>query len=455
MERILLDFENRSEQLLGDLFRLLRQPSVSITGEGVRDCAELTAELLSSAGVSSRLVETDGHPVVFGTYDEGAPRTLLVYGHYDVMPTGNLEAWNTPPFDPVVRDGKVFCRGVADNKGQFYAHIAAVKVLKEKTGRVGCNLRIVIEGEEETGSPHLGAFLETHRCELRADGAFTADALQHPNGQPFILPGLKGGLTIQLSCPGPRVPCHGAMADIVPNPLWRLVHALCALKGPDGEVLVQGFTESVRPLSQRERELLNTAPNPIAEVREDLGLERLLPEAEENFHIARTRPTFNISYIGDGEPGAGPRPNLPREAKAFIRMNLVPDQDPADIAGKIRLTLEKAGYGDISVVVVSATPASCTDVDHPFVLFATEIAGQAFQREPLLYPRVVGSGPDHYFTKVLGLPSVWVPYAGAFSETHAPNENMTLKAIFEGMRNSALLFSGMERYEPKQDRGAS
>ena len=446
MDKVLAYFDNHAEPLLDDLFRLLRQPSISGTGEGIRPCAALTKELLEDAGFSARLVETAGHPLVFGTYDEGAPRTLLIYGHYDVMPAGNPDAWKTPPFEPVVQDRTIFCRGVADNKGQFFAHIAAVKALRAAKGHVGCNLRFVIEGEEEIGSPHLGAFFEAHRHELAADGAFTADALQHANGQPFILPGLKGGLTLELTCPGPRVPCHGAMADIVPNPLWRLLHALGALRSPDGTIQVPGFLEHVRPLSPRERELLEGAPNPIAEVRDLVGLPRLLPEAEEHFHIARTRPTFNLSYIGDGDPGVGPRPTLPTEARAFLRINLVPDQDPEDITGKVRRALDNAGYGDVRVTVRNATPPSCTDVDHPYIQFVTEVARRAFRREPLLYPRVIGSGPDHYFTKTLGLPSVWVPYAGAFSETHAPNENMTLAAIFEGMRNSALLFDGMGRF---------
>lgn len=450
MDQIFAYFENHAESLLSDLFRLLRQPSISGTGEGIRPCAEMTRELLEDVGIPARLVETGGHPLVFGTYDEGAPRTLLVYGHYDVMPAGNPDAWHTPPFEPVIRQNTIFCRGVADNKGQFFAHIAAVRALRDLKGQVGCNLRIVLEGEEEIGSPHLGEFFEHHRHELAADGAFTADALQHANGQPFILPGLKGGLTLELTCPGPRVPCHGAMADIVPNPLWRLLHALGELRSSDGTVRVPGFLDAVRPLSPRERELLEAAPNPIAEVRDLVGLPRLLPEAEEHFHIARTRPTFNLSYIGDGEPGVGPRPTLPTEARAFLRINLVPDQDPRDIEKKVRQALDRGGYGDVRIAVRNATPPSYTDVDHPYIKFVTAIARQAFRREPLIYPRVIGSGPDHYFTKMLGLPSVWVPYAGAFSETHAPNENMTLTAIFEGMRHSALLFESMGCFSPER-----
>jgi acetylornithine deacetylase/succinyl-diaminopimelate desuccinylase-like protein len=324
------------------------------------------------------------------------------------------------------------------------AHIAAFDVLMRAKGRIGCNLRVLIEGGEEVGSPDLEKIFSEHREKFDADAALSADALQHPDGSPFILPGLKGGLTVELSARGARTECHGAMADIVPNPLWRIVHALSSLRSMGERVAVDGFYENVRPLSDEDRRLLSEAPNPVEELRAELGV--LLPQAEENFHIARTLPTCNVTLITDGNAGPSPRFSLPVSARAVLRMNLVPDQDPEDIADKIARHLKRHGFEDVVLRILSATPPSMTDAGHPYVKFAAEVAATAFERKPLIYPRVVGSGPDYHFTHTLGLPSVWVPYAGADAETHAPNENMSLKAYREGIYYSALFFSSFSDF---------
>lgn len=431
----------KKETYMKWLLDLLSIPSISITNENMRDCAEFVASLMRQAGLSPRLLDEYDPPMVYASYDEGAERTLLVYGHYDVQPPDPLGKWRSDPFKPLVRDDVIYARGVADNKGQFLAHIAAIELLLRERGKVGCNLRFLIEGGEEIGSPDLRRVFADHRDLFDVDAAFTSDALQHVNGQPFILPGLKGGMTVRLFAKGATIECHGAMADIVPNPLWRLIHALGTLKNEEGDILIEGFYDDAIPLSETDIELLAKAPNPIDGLRLELGLESLLPEAEKNFHVARTRPTCNITMIGDGNLSGRPRSNLPTEAHATLRLNIVPGQEPDDILGKLRRHLDEQGFEDIRAELLSATPASMTDVRHPYVRYTADVARDAFAREPLVYPRVIGSGPDHYFTKTLGVPSVWVPYAGGDSDTHAPNEHMTVPAFLEGICNSALFFA--------------
>lgn len=438
---------DNAERFVQRLLPLLAQPSVSAQKYGTEQCARLLAGMMEEVGIRTRLVSTDGEPIIFGHLDEGAANTLLVYGHYDVQPPEPLERWDSPPFEPVIRDGRIYARGAADNKGQLFAHLMAVAALKATRGRVGCNIKFLFEGEEEVGSPNLEPFVRQHAELLAADAAYTSDALQHPAGHPYIFPGLKGMLTIELVCQGPNRDRHSAMADIIENPAWRLVHALVSMRGLDGAVAVQGFAADVIPLTARERELLEAAPNPKDQLKRDLGLRSLLPAAEENFHVARTKPTFNISGIVSGYTGPGTKTVLPSTASAKLDIRLVPHQDPDDISRRIRDHLDRHGFDDVQMTVIGKAIPSWTDPDHPFVRLVTDAAREGFGREPLLYPRVIGSGPDYVFTRLLQLPSVIVPYAGASSEPHAPNENMTTAAFIEGIRTSAAVFARMESYE--------
>lgn len=447
MQDVFAHIEANRDDIIAKLLPLLAQRSISTQDDGVTACAELLAGMMEEAGIKTQIIPTARHPVVFGHYDEGAPNTLLVYGHYDVQPPEPYELWETPPFEPTIRDGRVYARGVADNKGQLFAHIMAIKALKAVRGRIGCNVKFLFEGEEEIGSPNLGPFIESHRELLAADAVYTADALQHPAGHPYIFPGLKGMVTMELTARGANRDRHSAMADIVENPAWRLVHALASMRSLDGEILVEGFRDGIVPLSDRDRELLGAAPNPKEQLKADLGLKSLLPAAEENFHVARTEPTFNISGIVSGYTGPGMKTVLPSVASVRLDIRIVPHQDPARIAQLVREHLDRHGFADIEMEVSGQLIPSMTDVSHPYVELVTAAAAEGFGRQPLLYPRVVGSGPDHFFTRTLGLPSVIVPYAGAGSETHAPNENMTIQAIVEGVRTSAAVFARMEGYQ--------
>ncbi len=435
---------DNAESLIRRLFPLLEQPSISAQNRGMEECASLLAGQMKDLDIETSTIPTEGYPVVLGRLDLGAPVTLLLYGHYDVQPPEPLELWNSDPFRPEIRDGYIYCRGVADNKGQLFAHLMALHVLRAVGEKPACNLLFLFEGEEEIGSPNLPGFVRAHAQRLKADGVLTADGTMTSTGNPLIMPGLKGILGVELVCRGANQDVHSAKADIVPSPAWRLVQALASMRTPRGLVTIDGFYDDVLPLTGRERELLEDLPDDSPFQKDLLGLDSLLPVADdEGYHIARTKPTFNISGIFSGYTGEGFKTVLASEATARLDIRLAPDQDPEDILSKIRQHLDTKGYGDMELHVKHSCPPSYTDVDHPFVQMAARAAGEAFGRSPWIYPKVIGSGPDWLWTKILGLPSVIVPYAGADSSTHAPNEKMSVENYLQGILFSATLFSGL------------
>lgn len=438
--------EENADRMLERLWPLLSQRSISAQGAGMSESARLLAQIMEDVGIKTQILPTSGETMVFGQVDERADTTLLVYGHYDVQPPEPLEQWKSPPFEPTVRDGFIYARGAADNKGQLYAHLMAIEALLATRGRLGCNVKFLFEGEEEVGSPNLAPFIRANKQLLAADACYTSDALQHPEGHPYIFPGLKGMVTMELTCRGANRDRHSAMADIIENPAWRLLHALTSMRDLDGQISVDGFYDDVVPLSRRDRELLAAVPNPKEQLKADLGLQSLRPAAEENFHVARTEPTFNISGLVSGYTDEGMKTVLPHVASAKLDIRLAPKQHPDRIASLVRAHLDKQGFTDVEMEVTGRSIPSMTDVEHPFVELVLEAAREGFGRDPLLYPKVVGSGPDYVFTDILGMPSVIVPYAGSGSEIHAPNENMAVDAIVKGARTSAAVFAHMHAY---------
>lgn len=442
--------KDNAESLVRRLFPLLEQPSISTQDSGMEKCAALLAQEMKDLDIETSIVPTAGYPVVLGRLDLGAPVTLILYGHYDVQPPEPLDLWNSDPFQPEIREGYIYCRGVADNKGQLFAHLMALHVLRALGRKPDCNLLFLFEGEEEVGSPNLPEFVRAQAHRLKAHGVLTADGTMTSTGNPLIMPGLKGMLGVELVCQGANQDVHSAKADIVPSPTWRLIQALASMRTPQGLVTIDGFYDDVLPLTDRERELLEGLPDDSLFQKDLLGLDSLLPVVkDEGYHIARTKPTFNISGIFSGYTGKGFKTVLASEATARLDIRLAPDQDPENILAMMRQHLDGRGYDDLKLHVKHSCPPSYTDVDHPFVQMAASAARKAFCRDPWIYPKVIGSGPDWLWTKILDLPSVIVPFAGADSSTHAPNERMSIENYLQGIRFSATLFSGLGGYLPK------
>lgn len=451
MEKINHRIDERRTEYLKQLFAFLRQPSISTQGVGIGECAEMLKRMLEELGAAAQIFPTAGHPIVYGELKGEADRTLLLYGHYDVQPPEPLDQWESDPFEPVLKDGRIYARGSADNKGQLFAHLAAVEALKAVEGKLPLNIKFLFEGEEEMGSPHLAPFIESHTELLAADAQLTADAGMHDSGRPMIIVGMKGLLYLELAAQGPSRDRHSAEADYAPNPAWDLIWALASLKGPDHRVKVAGFMDAVVPPSEEEMEIVSRLPVDREKLLRDRGLTHFIPTVGENFYAARMQPTFNISGLVSGYTGEGSKTVLPSVARAKLDIRLAADQKPRDICEKVKRYLTDNGFDNISVRMLGALEPSRSDLNHPFVRLVAETARQTLGQEPLLFPRIIGSGPDYLFTDRLGLASVILPYANPDCAQHAPNENLLVENFIAGIKTSAALFKAYARTGESED----
>jgi acetylornithine deacetylase/succinyl-diaminopimelate desuccinylase-like protein len=431
--------DRNRERFLEELFALIRQPSISAQNVGVAECAALLKSQMEAIGIPARILPTTGHPVVFGELaSPEARRTILIYGHYDVQPPDPLDLWNTPPFEPTIKDGRIWGRGTGDNKGQFFAHLKAVEAVRKVAGRLPVNVKFLFEGEEEISSRSLRGFIESNRALLAADFAFGSDGPMLPNHQPTVLFGVRGILGVEVSAQGANRDVHsGNLGVFVPAPAWRLVHFLSTLKDAQGRISVRGFADDVVPPTPLERDMLRTIPfDPV--VLTGLGLPAAPPEAGATyFERLMFQPALNINGLTSGYQGPGSKTIVPHRASAKLDMRLVVNQDPDDIFEKLVAHARANGFDDIAIERRGGFYPSRTPLDHPLGGAAARAVRQGFGKEPILQPCMGGSDPDYYFTKVLGIPRVNVPYAPHDENNHAPNESIMVEGFFSGIKTTA------------------
>ncbi|MBM4407018.1 MAG: dipeptidase [Chloroflexi bacterium] len=421
---------------LGRYLDFLRIPSISTLPEHAGDCraaAEWLAARLTEAGVEHVAVEeTGGHPIVTGDWlhAEGAP-TAIVYGHYDVQPVDPLDLWESPPFEPIVKGDRVQARGAADDKGQVMIHVPAVGALIATRGSLPVNLRFVFEGEEESSSAHLDAWLEANRERLRADVAIISDTSFFDGNRPAITIGLRGIMAAQVDVAGPAVDLHsGTYGGTVENPVFALATILAALKGPDGRIRVPGFYNEVRALTELDRESMRKLPFDEAAYLELTGSPALVGEAGFSTLERRgARPTLEINGIWGGFQGDGTKTIIPAHAHAKITCRLVADQNPETIFERLRLYVEDIAPPSVLVDVkfLGGGLPSLTPIDHPATRAAARALTETFGQEPL-YIREGGTIPvAASFEQILGLPVVLLGFTPPDDHAHAPNEYMNLR----------------------------
>jgi acetylornithine deacetylase/succinyl-diaminopimelate desuccinylase-like protein len=433
----------RRDEYLARLFDYLRQPSISAHGEGIGEVSEYIAGVLRDIGLEARVIPTDGWPMVLAERHDrpGAP-TILIYGHYDVQPPDPLDEWLSPPFEPTVRDGRIYARGAGDNKGQHFANILAIEALLAVRGALPCNVKVLLEGEEEIGSPQMPAFAREHRDELAADLVVTSDGPVHESGRPTLNFGVRGVLSFELRARGANRDLHsGNFGGIAPNPIWTLVQLLATMKDANGTVLIDGFYDNVQPLTDLEREALANMPVDVAAVKESLGLRELDAPPERGFFERLSAwPTFTINGLHGGYAGPGSKTVLPHEAFAKCDIRLVETQTADEVWAKVEAHVRR-NAPDVEVVRQGSMDPSKTPLDSPFAvpLRAAIAAGQG--QEPLLVPALGGSLPDYVFTKLLGLPAFGVPYANADERNHAPNENIEVERFYRGIKTGAAMLA--------------
>jgi acetylornithine deacetylase/succinyl-diaminopimelate desuccinylase-like protein len=446
--------DENQERLLHRLEEMLRIPSVSAQVQhraDVRRCADHVADLLRRLGMTrAEVIATTGHPVVYAEW-LGAPGkpTALLYGHYDVQPPEPLELWKSPPFEPTVRDGKLFARGAVDDKGQIAMHFNAVEALMKLQGKLPINLKMVIEGEEEVGSPSLEAFLKSHRAELDADVIVVSDNDMLGPDQPALTYGLRGLLYTDVVVKGPARDLHsGHWGGTVANPLNVLSAIITALKDGDGRITVPGFYDRVRPISPAERQAFRDTPFDEAGFLAAAGAPE--PFGEKGYTTlerAVARPTLDVNGMWGGYIGEGAKTVLPAVGHAKISMRLVPDQDPDELFPRFAAYVKQLAPPSVTVEVTNhhgAVPF-LTDPNHP----ALEAARRALARvwpKPAAMVRSGGSIPVMAtFQRTHGLPCILMGFGLDDDQVHAPNEKFSLSSYFGGTKSVAYLYEELAR----------
>ena len=434
---------------LEDLFSFLRFPSISTDSQhasDVRNCANWIIEKLDSMGLDSELHETPKHPIVIARnkHEEGK-KTCLIYGHYDVQPVDPVELWDSPPFEPEIRDGKIWARGATDNKGQMLAHILGVEKTLEENGELPVNLIFLFEGEEEIGSPNLVPFLEQHKDALKCDVIAVSDTGMVAQGVPTMGYGLRGIACCEVIVKGPSGDLHsGVYGGAVANPASAVAQLVASLHDADGKIAIDGFYDDVRPLETWEREMWAQVPG-VSD--DDLLAITGSPSTfgEPGYSSAErlwARPTAEVNGIGSGYQGEGSKTVLPAEAMAKFSFRLVPDQDPKDIASKVQAHLEKHTPAGVTVEVVvghDGKPYIC-DPHSENGKAGQAALEKAFGKAPVLI-REGGSIPIIQDMKeILGVESLMLGLALPDCQIHAPNENFYVENFEGGIRlNQALL----------------
>jgi acetylornithine deacetylase/succinyl-diaminopimelate desuccinylase-like protein len=450
MDRVFEYIDGRRDHYLSLLRDLCRRPSIAAQGVGLAETAEHVAGLMAEVGIRSRVVPVPGGaPVVYGEVKGRSPRTLMFYNHYDVQPPEPLDEWEGDPFGAEVRDGKLYARGAADNKGNLVARICAVDAMLHTQGELPASVRFVVEGEEEIGSVNLPRFVREHGRLVTADACIWESGSRDLQENIVLALGVKGICYIELEARGANRDLHSSTATIVPNPAWRLVWALATFKDRNERILIDGFYDAVaEPSDEEMAQLRRIAPlrDDAAQLK-DYGLDRFLLGVSGVELLKRNlfQPTCTICGVTSGYGGPGSKTVLPRRAVAKVDFRLVPQQRAQDILARVKAHLAQHGFADITVRPLGLEDPAKTPLSAEIVKIVAESARRIYNREPLIFPCMAGSGPMHVLTGERGIPTIGSGIGYAHSNVHAPNENIRIADFVDGMKHIGMvlhLFGG-------------
>ncbi|MEK4139198.1 dipeptidase [Kurthia sp. FSL E2-0154] len=449
-------FTNHREKHLEEMKEFLAIPSISSLSEHKTDmqtAADYLANLLEKAGMENVQVQpTPGHPVVTAEWlhAEGRP-TVLVYGHYDVQPVDPIELWDTEPFKPEIRDNKIYARGSSDDKGQVFMHVKVLEALLQTEEKLPVNVKVIFEGEEEIGSVHLDQFIADHKEELATDVVLISDTALYGPGKPAVCYALRGLAGIEITVKGSKRDLHsGVYGGGVQNPIHALADLLSSFHDEHGTISVEGFYDSVRPLTDEERATYAELDFSEEDIKEETGVKELF--GEEGFsYLEQTsaRPTLEVNGVFGGFSGEGIKTVLPAQAGAKITCRLVPDQDPDEIVRLLRKHIEanKPAGVDVEVAEFDKGKPFITPMDHPLI----QAAGRSYETQydaKTAYVREGGSIPIvSTFDEILGAPVVMMGFALSTENIHAPNEHFHLENFDKGLRVVSDYFHEIKDYK--------
>jgi acetylornithine deacetylase/succinyl-diaminopimelate desuccinylase-like protein len=442
-------FAKNESRTRDELFDFLRIPSVSARSEHNADtarAADWVADSMRKVGLAATIHPTKGHPIVVGEWRKAKPgaQTVLVYGHYDVQPAEPLELWDSPPFEPTVRNGKIFARGSVDDKGQLYLHIKAIEAHLATRGSLPVNIIVLAEGEEEVGSDNLAEFIEGHQDSLKCDAVVISDSAMFAPGLPSILSSLRGLAYFEINVQGPATDLHsGSYGGGVMNPAMALARILATMHDASGHVAIEGFYDKVRDWGEAARNEIRALPFDDEHFRAETGSPELFGEkGYSTLERVWMRPTCEVNGLLSGYTGEGAKTVLPAKAMAKVSCRLIPDQTPEEIE-----TLLKAHVARVTPKGVTATVTALhggrpwrADLSGPLFDAARRALATAFAREPVITGEggsipVVGD-----FQRILGAPVLLVGFGLPGENAHAPNEWMSEENYFKGMRAMAALW---------------
>jgi len=441
--------EQNRERFLNEFGQFIGQVSVAADGRGVTQMAELVAVRLKKLGASVTVYKTPGSPLVYGEIGpKDAPRTLLIYNHYDVQPEDPLELWETPPYEMVIKDGQIFGRGTSDDKGELLSRIQAIETWMATQGDLPIRIKWVVEGEEESGSSHLEEWVRAHRDMLiEADGVLWEGGGYDEAGRPMFGLGCKGIAYFELRLKGPSHDLHSSVAPMVVNPAWRLVWALSTLKDQNDNITLDGYMDHVAPLTEEDWARIDAVPMEFDAMRERWGVREWLKGLNDSDARRRyiAEPTITICGINSGYTGDGSKTVLPAEAMAKLDFRLVPNLTPQIAQDLLRQHLDRRGFTDIEIIWHGGEGPAASPVNSLVERASREASRETWGKEPIMYPWFPGSGPMYSMSVLLNHRPVifagttWHPNAKA----HSPNENIYVKDYFDSMRFTA---SFIERF---------
>ena len=441
--------------LISDLQKLIRQPSVSAKKQGITQCASLVASIMKNSGISAEILyldqmkehhsrDVEAHPVVYGEVKSRSNpngKTILFYNHYDVQPEDPIELWNMEPFSGTIEGNYVYGRGASDDKGELITRIKAVEYFLRKTGDVPCNVKFIVEGEEEIGSEHIVQYLNRYKDKFACDGVIWEFGYIDEKNRPIISLGMKGLLYIELLAKGPIRDAHSSLAVLIENPAWVLVRALNSIRDGSGRILVKDWYNEVKELTSQEILLIEKEPFDEESFRKEYDIEKFV----NNIRGVEARkalvgdPTCNIAGIISGYTGKGAKTVLPAEAIAKLDFRLVPNMNPEKQFERIKKHLKINGFEekDITVRFVHGEAAARVSPQDPFVNMVRKSAEEIFG-SAITSISSAGTGPMNSFINILNCPCVSIGSTFVYAKIHSPNEfaridllNKTTKCIFK------------------------
>ena len=419
--------DTNMNNLISDLQTLIRQPSVSAKNEGIEECAKLVKKMLNKSGIKSEILRLKKGvaPLVFGEVKSKTnnSKTLMFYNHYDVQPAEPFDLWDYPPFSGKIKGNKIFGRGATDDKGELITRIKAVEAHLKTTGDVPCNIKFVIEGEEETGSAHIDQYLKKYKKKFSCDGVIWEFGYVDSKNRPIVGLGMKGLLFVELSVKESIRDAHSSLAVLIKNPAWRLIDAVKTLRDSDGKILIKDWYREVQPFSKEDLNLLAKEPFDEQSFKKEFGVKSFVSNKKglDAKKALAGGATCNIAGFVSGYTGEGAKTVLPGEALVKIDFRLVPQMNPKKQIQRLKVHLKSKGFSDVKIKIFHGEAAARTNPSDPFVSNVKDAADESFGTS-ILNVSNAGTGPMYSFVENLKAPCISIGSTYIFSRIHSPNE---------------------------------